>query len=119
MDSSAEFLTTILSMALPIIIVILVVVIRATRPASGQGNGKINPGNLFHTEGRDPNLYVRNGEQKYSREVHEIHMGDRQEVLNFKLDQLKNLYSNGMMERDEYIERRNTIEEDYRNGDPI
>ena len=51
----------------------------------------------------------------YQREVDAIHItSDAATERQRRLDQLKSLYEAGMMERDEYWERRENVEADYR-----
>lgn len=51
---------------------------------------------------------------KYSRQVHQMHVKDAAGERKHRLDQLKSLYEAGMMERDEYNERVEAIEAEYR-----
>ena len=51
---------------------------------------------------------------KYSRQVHQMHIKDAEGERKHRLDQLKSLYQAGMMEKDEYLERIEAIEADYR-----
>ncbi len=51
---------------------------------------------------------------KYTRQVHQIHIKDAAGERKHRLDQLKSLYEAGMMERDEYFERIESVEADYR-----
>lgn len=51
---------------------------------------------------------------KYTRQVHHIHIKDAAGERKHRLDQLKSLYDAGMMERDEYFERIESVESDYR-----
>ncbi len=51
---------------------------------------------------------------KYSRQVHQMHVKDAAGERKHRLDQLKSLYEAGMMERDEYNERVEAVEADYR-----
>ncbi|MBR2639151.1 MAG: hypothetical protein IKD39_01135 [Oscillospiraceae bacterium] len=51
---------------------------------------------------------------KYNRQVHQMHAKDAASERKHYLDQLKSLYEAGMMERDEYNERVEAIEADYR-----
>ncbi|HNW05065.1 MAG TPA: hypothetical protein PKI76_06740 [Oscillospiraceae bacterium] len=53
---------------------------------------------------------------EYSREVKEIHQTDPTESYQRRMDQLRALFQNGMMERDEYEDRKADIEQDYRQG---
>ena len=51
----------------------------------------------------------------YQREVDAIHItSDAATERQRRLDQLKSLYEAGMMEKDEYWERRESVEADYR-----
>ncbi len=51
----------------------------------------------------------------YQREIDKIHItSDAATERQRRLDQLKSLYEAGMMERDEYWERRESVEADYR-----
>ena len=68
-------------------------------------------------------LYTRNNKvslpknniRKYDREVDSIHItSDIETERRRRLDQLKSLYEAGMMESDEYYERRQGIEDDFR-----
>ncbi|HPD89430.1 MAG TPA: hypothetical protein PLU75_08185 [Oscillospiraceae bacterium] len=52
----------------------------------------------------------------YSREVKEIHQTDPEENYRRRMEQLRALFQNGMMERDEFEDRKAEIEEDYRQG---
>ncbi len=53
----------------------------------------------------------------YNREVDAIHLTtDASSERTRRLDQLKSLYESGMMERDEYLERCASVEEDFRRG---
>ena len=51
---------------------------------------------------------------KYSRQVHQMHIKDAAGERKHRLDQLKSLYEAGMMEKDEYLERVESVEADYR-----
>ncbi|MBQ5328522.1 MAG: hypothetical protein J6J15_05000 [Oscillospiraceae bacterium] len=51
---------------------------------------------------------------KYSRQVHQMHVKDAAGERKHRLDQLKSLYEAGMMEKDEYTERVEAVEADYR-----
>lgn len=51
---------------------------------------------------------------KYNRQVHQMHTKDAASERRHRLDQLKSLYEAGMMEKDEYIERVESVEADYR-----
>lgn len=51
---------------------------------------------------------------KYSRQVHQMHIKDAEGERKHRLDQLKSLYQAGMMEKDEYLERVEAVEADYR-----
>ena len=51
---------------------------------------------------------------KYSRQVHQMHVKDAAGERKPRLDQLKSLYEAGMMEKDEYTERVEAVEADYR-----
>ena len=51
---------------------------------------------------------------KYSRQVHQMHTKDAASERKHRLDQLKSLYEAGMMEKDEYLERVESVEADYR-----
>ena len=51
---------------------------------------------------------------KYNRQVHQMHAKDAVSERKHYLDQLKSLYEAGMMEKDEYIERVESVEADYR-----
>ena len=51
---------------------------------------------------------------KYSRQVHKMHVKDAAGERKHRLDQLKSLYEAGMMEKDEYNERVEAVEADYR-----
>lgn len=51
---------------------------------------------------------------KYTRQVHQMHIKDASDERKHRLEQLKSLYEAGMMERDEYNERMEAIEADYR-----
>ncbi len=121
MNAMGEALSVLLSMALPIIIIVILVVVKAVRSSSSAGGTEkemrpMNPGDLFHREGRGEARNTNRVPYTYSRQVNEIHRGDQEEEYHHRMDQLKNLYESGMMERDEYNDRRNLIEEDYRNG---
>ena len=68
-------------------------------------------------------LYVKNNKKplpknnirRYDREVDSIHItSDIETERRRRLDQLKSLYEAGMMESDEYYERRQGIEDDFR-----
>ena len=50
----------------------------------------------------------------YDRQVHQMHTKDAASERKHRLDQLKSLYEAGMMERDEYNERVEAVEADYR-----
>ncbi|HXK77353.1 MAG TPA: hypothetical protein PKY19_02585 [Oscillospiraceae bacterium] len=52
--------------------------------------------------------------KEYSREVNEIHQTDPGEDYRRRMDQLRALFQNGMMERKEFEDRKADIEEDYR-----
>ena len=52
-------------------------------------------------------------EEKYNRQVHQMHAKDAAAERKHYLDQLKSLYEAGMMERDEYNERVAAIEAEY------
>ncbi len=54
------------------------------------------------------------GDAKYSRQVHQMHVKDAAGERKHRLDQLKSLYDAGMMEKDEYNERVEAVEADYR-----
>ncbi|MBR5309496.1 MAG: hypothetical protein IKU42_00015 [Oscillospiraceae bacterium] len=51
---------------------------------------------------------------KYDRNVHHMHTKDAATERRHRLDQLKSLYEAGMMEKDEYYERVEAVETDYR-----
>ena len=51
---------------------------------------------------------------KYNRQVHQMHTKDAASERKHRLDQLKSLYQAGMMEKDEYLERVESVEADYR-----
>ena len=51
---------------------------------------------------------------KYNRQVHQMHTKDAASERRHRLDQLKSLYEAGMMEKDEYYERVEAVEADYR-----
>lgn len=51
---------------------------------------------------------------KYNRQVHRMHTSDPAAERKHYLDQLKSLYEAGMMERDEYNERVEALEAEYR-----
>ena len=51
---------------------------------------------------------------KYSRQVHQMHVKDAAGERKHRLDQLKTLNEAGMMEKDEYLERVESVEADYR-----
>lgn len=51
---------------------------------------------------------------KYNRQVHQMHAKDAASERKHYLDQLKSLYDAGMMERDEYNERVEAVEAEYR-----
>ena len=53
-------------------------------------------------------------EEKYNRQVHQMHAKDAASERKHYLDQLKSLYEAGMMERDEYYERVEALEAEYR-----
>ena len=52
--------------------------------------------------------------QSYDRQVHQMHAKDAASERKHRLDQLKSLYEAGMMEKDEYLERVESVEADYR-----
>ncbi len=54
--------------------------------------------------------------KEYSREVKEIHQTDPTESYQRRMDQLRALFQNGMMDRDEFEDRKADIEQDYRQG---
>ncbi len=54
--------------------------------------------------------------KEYSREVKEIHQTDPEEDYRHRMEQLRALFQNGMMEREEFEDRKAEIEEDYRQG---
>ena len=51
---------------------------------------------------------------KYNRQVHQMHEKDAASERKHRLEQLKSLYQAGMMEKDEYLERVESVEADYR-----
>ena len=51
---------------------------------------------------------------RYDRQVHQMHTKDASSERKHRLDQLKSLYEAGMMEKDEYLERVESVEADYR-----
>ena len=51
---------------------------------------------------------------RYDRQVHQMHTKDAASERKHRLDQLKSLYEAGMMEKDEYLERVESVEADYR-----
>ena len=51
---------------------------------------------------------------KYNRQVHQMHAKDAASERKHYLDQLKSLYEAGMMEKDEYLERIEALENEYR-----
>lgn len=51
---------------------------------------------------------------KYNRQVHQMHVKDASAERKHYLDQLKSLYQAGMMEKDEYLERVEAVEAEYR-----
>ena len=58
---------------------------------------------------------VRRSHNGYNREVDAIHItSDAASERQRRLDQLKSLYEAGMMEKEEYWERREGVEADYR-----
>ena len=69
----------------------------------------------FHSQKNSATPSVHRSHDGYNREVDAIHItsdaaGERQR----RLDQLKSLYEAGMMEKEEYWERREAVEADYR-----
>lgn len=67
--------------------------------------------NTFGDSSSSPN---QPKDTKYNRQVHQMHAKDAASERKHYLDQLKSLYEAGMMERDEYNERVEAIEADYR-----
>ncbi|MBP1575578.1 MAG: hypothetical protein J6J07_00015 [Oscillospiraceae bacterium] len=91
-------------MALPILIVVTVICIIAV-PLSSM---------YKKTFGSSSSSSGQTKDAKYSRQVHQMHVKDAAGERRHRLDQLKSLYEAGMMERDEYNERVEAVEADYR-----
>lgn len=67
-----------------------------------------------NTFGEDSSSKNQQKDAKYNRQVHQMHAKDAVSERKHYLDQLKSLYEAGMMERDEYNERVEAIEAEYR-----
>lgn len=62
-----------------------------------------------------PSASQKNKNHGYNREVDSIHItSDAATERRRRLDQLQSLYESGMMEKDEYLERCASVEEDFR-----
>lgn len=86
----------------PVLLMILIVGISATIQFLRSRKNSVNPS-------------VRRSHDGYNREVDEIHItSDAASERQRRLDQLKSLYEAGMMEKEEYWERRESVEADYR-----
>lgn len=86
----------------PVLLMILIVGISATIQFLRSRKSSVNPS-------------VRRSHDGYNREVDEIHItSDAASERQRRLDQLKSLYEAGMMEKEEYWERRESVEADYR-----
>ena len=71
--------------------------------------------NMFkNTFGDSETPKKQSQDAKYSRQVHQMHIKDAAGERKHRLDQLKSLYEAGMMEKDEYLERVESVENDYR-----
>ena len=67
--------------------------------------------NAFGEETQQQN---HSSDAKYDRRVHQMHIKDAAGERKHRLDQLKSLYEAGMMEKDEYLERIEALENEYR-----
>lgn len=91
-----------LIIAFPIFVVILIFILSATIQFLRSRKSSVNPS-------------VRRSHDGYNREVDEIHItSDAASERQRRLDQLKSLYEAGMMGKEEYWERRESVEADYR-----
>ena len=71
--------------------------------------------NMFKNTFSDSTAPKKNPQDaKYSRQVYQMHVKDAEGERRHRLDQLKSLYQAGMMEKDEYLERVEAVEADYR-----
>lgn len=90
----------------PIVIVLIVcfVVVPVVARARAERGGQSSPNNS-----------QRSKNASYNREVDSIHItSDAATERRRRLDQLQSLYESGMMEKDEYLERCASVEEDFR-----
>lgn len=95
-----------LALFFPIVIVLIVcfVVVPVVARAKAEMSGKT----------QTPNRPA-NKNRAYNREVDSIHITtDAATERRRRLDQLKSLYDSGMMEKDEYLERCASVEDDFR-----
>ena len=67
-----------------------------------------------NTFGESTSAHSQPKDAKYNRQVHQMHTKDAAAERRHYLDQLKSLYEAGMMEKDEYAERVEAVEADYR-----
>ena len=71
--------------------------------------------NMFKNTFGDSTVQKKSSQDaKYNRQVHQMHVKDAAGERKHRLDQLKSLYEAGMMEKDEYLERVESVEADYR-----
>ena len=70
--------------------------------------------NMFKNTFGESSSPQKNRDTKYDRQVHQMHEKDAVSERKHRLDQLKSLYEAGMMERDEYNERVEAVDADYR-----
>ena len=102
---------------IPVVIIIMLAVVRVLRDALSGGKGQnASGGDIPYRQQGNRSKAAYNGEKRYARQVHEMHRGDPREEYSRRMEQLRNLYNSGMMERDEFEERKAAIEDDYRNG---
>ena len=92
-----------LFMFFPIIIIVIIGFVAA--PLIKMFTGVFGESNTAQKQSKDA---------RYDRQVHQMHTKDAASERKHRLDQLKSLYEAGMMEKDEYLERVESVEADYR-----
>jgi hypothetical protein len=92
-----------LFMFFPIIIILIIGFVAA--PLIKMFTGAFGESNTAQKQSKDA---------RYDRQVHQMHTKDAASERKHRLDQLKSLYEAGMMEKDEYLERVESVEADYR-----
>lgn len=104
---------------IPILIVLIMAILSAVSAAlSAQKNKSRNntyQHNSYDYNENDSDNDYEYEEGRYNRDVHSFHKGNPEEEYARRADQLKNLYNSGMMDIDEYKERRAMLNEDFKN----